>query len=220
MKNIILIGASDHCRYTIDIIEQENKYKIVGILDRSLSAGQVFGGYEILGYLDDIVELMTQKDATGGLVAIGDNFTRKSVVEDVIKKIPDFKFINAIHPSVIIGKEVNLGWGSVMMAGVIINNNCSIGNHTFLATKSSIDHDSSLGEFSSLSPGVTTGGRVLIGTCTAIGIGATILHYKNIGDFSVIGGNSLVTKDIGDNVLAFGIPAKPIKERQPDERYL
>lgn len=220
MKNIILIGASDHCRYTIDIVEQENKYKIVGILDKSLAAGELFGGYEVLGYLDDIVEIMLQKEALGGLVAIGDNYTRKSVVEDIIKKTPDFIFINAIHPSVIIGKEVTLGRGCVMMAGVIINNNCIIGNHTFLATKSSLDHDSSLGDFSSMSPGVTTGGRVLIGFCTAIGIGATILHYKNIGDFSVIGGNSLVTKDIGDNLIAFGIPAKPIKQRQPDERYL
>ena len=220
MKNIILIGASDHCRYTIDIIEQENKYKIVGLLDKNLPAGEFYGGYEVLGYLDDIVEIMFQQGALGGLVAIGDNFTRKSIVADIIKKIPDFKFINAIHPSVIIGKEVTIGWGSVIMAGVIINNNCRIGNHTFLATKSSIDHDSSLGEFSSLSPGVTTGGRVLIGTCTAIGIGATILHYKNIGNFSVVGGNSLVTKDIGNNILAFGIPAKPIKERKPADRYL
>lgn len=106
------------------------------------------------------------------------------------------------------------------MAGVIINNDCIIGDHCFLATKSSIDHDSEMGDYSSLSPGVTTGGRVSIGDVTAIGIGATILHYKSIGDNSVIGGNSLVNKNIGNNLVAFGSPVKVVREREEDEKYL
>ena len=220
MEKIILFGASDYCRYTIDIIEQEGKYEIAGILDKNLSVGEKFAGYKILGYLDDLQKLIQDLQLIGGVIAIGDNFTRKKVKQEIVKKVINFSFVNAIHPSVIIGKEVNIGEGCVFMAGVIVNNNCTIGEHCFLATKSSLDHDSTIGDFSSMSPGATTGGRVKIGSCTAIGIGASILHYKRIGNYCVIGGNSLVNKDIEDYYLAFGVPAKPVKKRAPEEKYL
>ena len=220
MEKIILIGASDHCRYTIDIIEQEGKYEIAGILDKNLQPGEEFGGYKILGYLNELPAIAADLKIKGGVVAIGDNFTRKKVVQDITGIHQNFRFVNAIHPSVIFGKEVSKGSGIVIMAGVIVNNHCEIGDHCFLATKASLDHDSSIGSFSSLSPGATTGGRVQIGHCTAIGIGATILHYKKIGNYCVIGGNSLVNKDVEDYYLAFGLPAKAVKKRSPEEKYL
>jgi sugar O-acyltransferase (sialic acid O-acetyltransferase NeuD family) len=221
MDEIIIIGASDHCRYTIDIIETERKFKIIGILDKNLEKGSSYGGYPVLGYLDVLLDKSNKGNILNhGIVAIGDNYTRKKLVQQILEINPNFKFINAIHPSVIIGKEVQIGVGCVMMAGVIINNNSKIGNHCFLATKASLDHDSTILDFSSLSPGVTTGGRVFVGECTAIGIGATILHYKSIGHNCVIGGSSLVNMDIRDNYIAFGVPVKEIKPRLPADKYL
>tara|TARA_R100000935_G_scaffold25092_1_gene44765 strand:+ start:131 stop:793 length:663 start_codon:yes stop_codon:yes gene_type:complete len=220
MQKIIIVGASDHCRYTIDIIEQQKKFEILGILDKSLKKGSIFAGYPILGYLEIFDSKSTVEDINHGIIAIGDNYTRSKLVCEMLEINPEFNFVNAIHPSVIIGKEVSIGVGCVLMAGVIINNNCNIGNHCFLATKSSLDHDSTIRNFSSLSPGVTTGGRVLIGECSAIGIGATILHYKNIGNNCVIGGNSLVNINIKDNYIAYGVPIKEIKSRLPSDKYL
>lgn len=219
-NNIILIGASDHCKYTIDIIEQENKYPIAGILDAKLAKGEEFAGYKVLGYLDELEVLLINGDIIGGIIAIGDNYTRSCLARQIEASYPKFKFISALHPSVIVGKETTIGEGCVMMAGVIVNNNCIIGNHCFLATKASLDHDSIVGDYSSLSPGVTTGGRVIIGTCTAIGIGATILHYRTIGNNCVVGGGALVNKNVEDNYLVLGVPARPIRQRDSSEKYL
>jgi sugar O-acyltransferase (sialic acid O-acetyltransferase NeuD family) len=218
MKNIIIIGASDHSKYTIDIVEQEGKYKIEGILDKNLEKGSFFEGYPVLGYLDVLDS--SNNNYSCGIVAIGDNYTRSSLVKEILNIKPDFKFVNAIHPSVTFGKRLTIGSGCVMMAGTIVNNDCKIGDHCFLATKSSLDHDSTIQNFSSLSPGVTTGGRVYIGECTAIGIGATILHYRRIGQNCVIGAGSVVTKDIQDNYVAYGVPAKEIRSRLSSEKYL
>ncbi len=220
MEKIILFGASDHCRYTIDIIEQEKKYQILGIFDKKLEKNSFFEGYPVFGYLDELNGIIERENVHGGIVAVGDNYTRMTLVNNILTNCPNFNFVNAIHPSVIIGKESFFGSGLVIMAGVIINNNCIIGNHCFLATKASLDHDSIIGDYSSLSPGVTTGGRVDIGKCTAIGIGASILHYIKIGDNSVVGGNSLVNKDVEDNVVVYGVPIKIVKQRQSNDRYL
>ena len=220
MEKIILFGASDHCRYTIDIIEQENKYKIFGIFDKKLEKNSFFEGYPVLGYLEDLNEVIKRENIYGGIVAVGDNYTRMKLVNEIVINYPSFNFVNAIHPSVIIGKEAVFGIGLVIMAGVIINNNCIVGNHCFLATKSSLDHDSVIKDYSSLSPGVTTGGRIIIGECTAIGIGASILHYIKIGDNCVIGGNSLVNKNVENNTVVYGVPIRVVKHRESNDRYL
>lgn len=220
MERIFLFGASDHCKYTIDIIEQEKKYEVIGIFDFKLEKGTDFYGYKILGYLEDLNKFCVNEDSYKGIIAIGDNYTRYKLVNEITQVQSNFEFVNAIHPSVIFGKNVTIGNGCVIMAGVIINNDCQIGNHSFIATKSSIDHDSTIGAYSSLSPGVTTGGRVTVGFCTAIGIGATVLHYMNIGSNCMVGASSLVNKDVVDNSVVYGVPIKFIKFRNPDDKYL
>lgn len=51
-----------------------------------------------------------------------------------------------------------------------------------------------------------------VGDNVSVGAGAVIIGPVNIGDHSIIGANSVVTKDIPSNVIASGIPAKVIKK--------
>jgi len=220
MIPIVLFGASDQCRHTLDIIEQEGRYRVVGIFDTAKPPGTRVDGYPVLGYLEKLPEAMRDLQVQGGLIAIGDNFIRRKVVHEILNVVPDFSFITTIHPSAIIGKQVSIGPGSTIMEGVIINNNCTIGAHCNLWTRASLDHDSTIHDYSSFSPGVVTGGRVTIGECTVIGIGASILHYRTVGDHCVIGGGSLVNKNIPDYSLAWGVPARVIRERTAGEKYL
>ena len=90
MEKIIIIGASDQSRHTIDIIEKELKYQIVGVLDKKLAPGQVFEGYDILGYIPEIASLFSEKKISGGIIAIGDNFTRMKVAKEILDLVPDF----------------------------------------------------------------------------------------------------------------------------------
>lgn len=219
-EDIIIFGASDHTKYTIDIIEQEGQWNIAGILDHEKKAGDKFAGYEILGKDADLPEVAREHDIDKGIVAIGDNYIRYKVARKVREMNPDFTFVKAIHPSARIGKNVTIGEGTVIMAGVIINNDCVVGESCFLATNSSLDHDSSVGNFSSFSPGVTTGGNVVIGSCTAVGLGANILHGKSIGNHTMVGAGALVVKDVDNNVVTYGVPARVIRNRLNGEKYL
>lgn len=219
-ENVLVFGASDHCRYTIDILERDERFQIIGILDDKLRNGQDYGGYEVLGKIIDLPEIIIKYSVSKGIIAIGDNFTRFTISEKIKKLTTQFEFISGIHPSATVGKNVKIGCGSLIMAGVIVNNDTVIGEHCFLATKASIDHDCVMADYSSLSPGVTTGGNVKIGLCTAIGLAANILHGKNIGQHSVVGAGSLVVKDIGDNLIAYGIPARKIRSRDDGDKYL
>jgi len=217
-KPIIIIGASGHAKVIIDIVEKEGKYDILGLLANSHSAGDKVLGYDILGRDDELSAFAA--GCEGVIVAIGDNYVRSKVFERIEASCPGIPFISAIHPSALIGRDVSIAHGAVIMAGVSINPCCEIGRMCMLNTASSLDHDSTMGDFSSLAPGVVTGGNCHIGHFSAISIGAIIKHGVNIGEHSVIGAGSLVLKDVEKNVVAYGSPAKVIRSRACGETYL
>ena len=55
--------------------------------------------------------------------------------------------------------------------------------------------------------------KTVIGNNVWLGAKATIMYGKHIGDGVIIGANSVVTRDVEDNMIAAGSPAKVIKER-------
>lgn len=220
MKDIIIIGASGHASVVLDCIEKEKRYRVIGFIDSFKSKGELFFGHSILGTEDDLPNIMASNEIFGGIIAIGDNWSRK-VIADKIKSIyPNFKYITAVHPSTIIGKNVTLGKGTVLMPGVIINSSSVVGEHCILNTNSCLEHDSSIGDFSSISPSVCTGGNIHIGTLSAICLGVTIIEGITIGNSVVVGAGSLVLNDISDKVVAYGSPATVIRKRLESDSYL
>jgi len=220
MDNIIIIGSSGHAKVIIDIIQQEGKYNIAGLLDQFRNAGEQTFGYPILGKEEDLPELMNVHALKGVIVAIGDNFIRSKVATRIRGMCPNLPFITTIHPKASIATEVSIGEGTVVMAGVSINPCSSIGRFCILNTNSSLDHDSILEDFASLAPGATTGGKCHIGQYSAIGIGANLIHGIQIGEHTVIGAGSLVMKSIESFIVAYGVPAKVIRNRDPGDKYL
>ncbi|MCG2680069.1 MAG: NeuD/PglB/VioB family sugar acetyltransferase [Kiritimatiellae bacterium] len=220
MDNILLIGGGLHATYCIDIIKKEGKYNIIGIADSIKDIGTDLFGYKVIGRQEQLKELTKNYNIHGGLITIGDNWSRKIVYDCIKNQIPDFKFVNAIHPSTIIGMSVEFGVGIVIMAGCIINPNSIVGDFCFFATGAQLEHDCKIGDFASISAGSITGGKVNIGKYSAITLGVTIMDRLNIGENTVVGSGSLVTKDLPDNVLAYGNPAKIIRTRKLGEKFL
>jgi sugar O-acyltransferase (sialic acid O-acetyltransferase NeuD family) len=220
MKNIVLIGGGNQAHYTIDIIEREEKYNIIGIIDSVHEVGSDRFGYKILGRQENISQLIEEYNIEGGVISIGDNWSRYYVYNQIKEISPNFQFVNAIHPSVVIGNNVKLGVGIVAMAGCIFNPKSQIGDFTFFATGAQVEHDCQIGDFASISAGSVTGGYVKLGKFSAITLGVIVVDRLEIGENTVVGSGSLVTKSLPDNVLAYGFPAKVIRNRTNGEKFL
>ena len=220
MKNIVIFGSSGHCKVIIDIIEKTNKYNLVGIIDKYQEKGNIFFDYEIIGQDEEIESLMKNYQIECGVIGIGDNMTRKKVVDYVCQINSNFIFEPLIHPKSNIGKNVIIREGTVIMSGVSVNSDTKIGSHCIINTNSSIDHDCCLGDYVSVSPNCGIGGNVSIGDNSFIGIGSNIIHNINIGENNVIGSSSMVNRDIENFVLGYGIPFREVKKRENNEKYL
>lgn len=219
-KKIVVIGASGHAKVIIDIIEKEGKYEVLGLIDSYKEKGRKTFGYAMLGTEKILPQLIEDENLYGGILAIGDNFVRKELFYKIHEIQPDFKYINAIHPQAIIGAKVKIGKGVVIMPGVIVNTLSKIDDFCILNTKSTLDHECKMRKFSSLGPGTNVGGNVGIGECTAISLGAKVIENINIGKHTVVGAGSLVIRNVGDFKIAFGVPAKEIRNREIGEGYL
>ena len=220
MKKVLIIGASGHAKVVIDIIELQKKYQIAGLIDSFKNKNHFLYNYKVLGTEKDISQIIKPHNIYGCIIAIGDNFTRMRMFKNISRHNKNIKFITAIHPSAIIGKDVKIGSGSAIMAGVIINSDAHIGEHCIINTNSSVGHDTKIENFSSIAPGVTIGGQNKIGHCSAISLGANIIENITIGKHCVIGSGSLVNKNIGPNKVAYGSPVKEIRTRKDDDKYL
>ena len=153
-------------------------------------------------------------------IAVGDNAARERIFTQLSAKYSNLIFPSLIHSSAILSDYTEIGEGTVVMPGAVVGPNSRIGKFCILNTHSSIDHDSSMSDYSSLAPGVVTGGTVGIGVRSAISIGAVIKHGIKVGDDCVVGANSYVDKDLSSCLVAYGTPARVVRERSVGDPYL
>ncbi|MDT7827422.1 acetyltransferase [Pricia sp. S334] len=220
MKNVVIIGASGHGGMIMDCLEKEGKFTLVGFVDSFKPKGTYINGYEILGSENELPLLMDKFGIDNAIVAIGNNFTRKLMVDKIAEIAPSLHFVTTIHPSAIIGKNVSIGKGSVIMPGAIVNCNSRIGNFCIVNTNSSLGHDGNMALFSSISSGVCTGGNLILGPYSALSLGARVIENISIGEHSVVGAGSLVVKDVGCHAVVYGSPARFVRSREPHDAYL
>jgi len=127
-------------------------------------------------------------------------------------------YVSTIHPNAQIGSyDVFIGKGSNVLSNSVFSNSVKIGKGCIVYYNVVITHDCVVEDFVELSPNVLLLGNVSVGSFSHIGANATILPKVKIGKNVIIGAGSVVTRDIPDNTMAFGIPAKVIKELKPLE---
>ena len=220
VKNIVIFGGGGHGKVIADIITKIPQFNLVGFIDNNLKTGTYIDKFRILGSRSELVEILKKEDIFGGVIGIGDNFVRSKVKNNITSMVPNFNFVNCIHPSAIYSESVKFGEGNTIMAGTIINSSSVIMNHCIINTNSSLEHDCLIENFSSIGPGVSIGGTVRIGKHSAIGIGANIFNDINVGENCLIGGGSLVNENTKKNSVYFGSPAKYIRKHLLGTKYL
>jgi len=197
-KNILLIGGGGHAKVVADAIKKAGDFAIFGIIDPMFPAGSIISGIKVLGG-DDKLKLFFDKGIKNtfiGIGSIGDCAIRKRV--DHFLKPIGFTMPVIKHPSAIIGDDVELGEGTFVAAGVVINPGTKIGRHAIINTSSSIDHDCLIGDFVHIAPGVTLSGGVKVGDEVHIGIGSNIVQNINIGKRCFVKAGSIISTDLNE----------------------
>ena len=201
---LIIIGASGHGKVVADIAIKMNKWQSIAFLDDDESI-KTSMGLEVIGKTADA---FTYKDEADFFVAIGSNATRENIQEKLIEE--GLNIVSLIHPSVVIGTDVEIGIGSVVMAGVVINSSSRIGDGCIINTSASLDHDNVIEDYVHISPGVRTAGSVGIGKGAWLGIGSVVSNNVNICSGCKVGAGAVVVKHITEPGTYVGVPVRKV----------
>lgn len=118
---------------------------------------------------------------------------------------------NGVHLNTSIARSCQLDHGVMINPGVVIAPFAHLGFGVTINRMVSIGHHTKIHSFVSIQPGANIAGRVTIGEKVSIGMGANVIDGVTIGANSIIGAGSLVTKDIPENVVAYGVPCRVVK---------
>ncbi len=214
IQSVVIWGAGGHAGVVADIVKAENRFRLTAFIDDTGSAtlDKKFG-LPVLSEEEEIRALVA-KGWCRVIIAIGDCRARCDVAAKA--KGMGFHLVRAIHPSVVIGSNVEIGAGTVVMPGAVININTKIGENVIVNTGSKVDHDCVVGNGVHIAPAVAIAGAVHIGTCTVVGVGAIVRDHVTIEPDCVIGAGAVVVRDALAHCTYVGIPAEKIRNCDKD----
>ncbi len=146
--------------------------------------------------------------ATDLLVAVGSGTARSVLVAGLP---PTARYPRYVHPSVSIGRNVEMGSGTLVCAGSIMTGDIRLGRHVQLNIGTFVTHDCVLGDFVTTAPGVRISGNCRIGPRSFIGTNASIREGTTIDADTVVGMGAVVTRDLSGGGVWIGNPARRIR---------
>ena len=197
MKNnsLILIGAGGHAKSCIDVIEQEGKYKIVGLVGLEKELGLTVNGYDVTGTDSELSNLA--KKSAFAIIAIGQIHSPNLRIKLLNKAIgAGFKIASSISPFAYISPYAEIGPGTIVMHGVVINSGVRIGSNCIINSRALIEHDVNISNNCHISTGALINGNVSIGEGSFIGSGSVIKEGVSVGDNSIVKMSSSVLSDL------------------------
>ncbi|MED2749918.1 acetyltransferase [Bacillus thuringiensis] len=199
---LLIIGAGGHGKVIADIALKMNKWEYVAFLDDSENV-KVSMGIEIIGNSTDLPRYIKDYDI---FVGVGNNTIRENIQEQLESQGASIPVL--IHPNAIIGAQVSLEPGTVVMAGTVINCCTQIGKGCIINTASTIDHDNIIEDYVHISPGTHLAGTIKVGKGTWLGIGTVVSNNINIASGCRIGAGTVIVKDITELGTYVGVPSR------------
>jgi sugar O-acyltransferase (sialic acid O-acetyltransferase NeuD family) len=213
MKNILILGAKQHAEVMFDAISSNiNNINIVGFLDDNPSLqGEIVMGKPVLGTLNDLDEIINKHNITS--IYLGISARHIKIRERMQKIISEKKLFNGnvIHEKAYISPSAEIGEGNYFAPTTVVNSFAKIGTNCVFYSGAVVDHHTIVGDNVYCGPNVSMASDIRIGNNTYIGIGAVIIPHIKIGKNVTIGAGTVVIKDIPDNSVVVGVPARLIK---------
>jgi len=211
-QKLVILGAGGNATVIAsaveDIIAVGGNYEILGYLDDMKEKGEVINNYPVLGIIPDASSYLEDKD----IMFVYSLLTAKKVDERIDKlmklNLPIERFATLVHPQATVSRYSSLGKGVVIMPGVVVSPNVSIGNFVLIYANSLIGHDSILEDYCFIANCVSTGSTVVVKKGAYLGSNSSVREKIAIGENSLVGLGAVVLKDVPPGSTVVGNPAK------------
>ena len=213
---VVVLGAGGHARVLIDVLEAQGGATIVGLLDADARRwGTEMSGCFIRGGDDRLPELAAA-GATHfavGVAGIGPGPLRARLFQSAIERglVP----LTVVHPSARVSPRAVLEAGAQVFPGAIVNAGARIGANAIVKAGALVEHDGQVGAAAHVASGACLAGGVTVGAGAFVGAGATVIQGIRIGAAAFVAAGAVVVRDVPENALVAGVPARILKRLSP-----
>ena len=196
--SILLIGGGGHCRACVDVLEQEGRFEIAGVVERNGGPRESVFGYPVLGIDEDLTQLREKYEFV--LVTVGQIKSanpRKRLYDRLVKL--GFQLPVIVSPRSYVSTHAKLGSGTIVMHDALVNAGAQVGENCILNSKSLIEHDAGVGDHCHISTGSILNGKVQVWNESFVGSGSVVREGIEIGCQSFIAAGSSVIKNLPPN---------------------
>ena len=181
-EEILLLGAGGHCHSVIDVIEQENRFSIAGIVDNEKKIGERVLGYPVIGRDDDLQELRKKyKYAALSVGQIKSSAVRVKLF-NLLKKL-DFELPVVVSPFAYVSKYAVIKEGTIIMHFAVVNANAKIDENCIINTKALVEHDAHIEQHCHISTGAVINGGTIIKANNFVGSNSVTKEYIVVDSF-------------------------------------
>lgn len=195
--SILLVGAGGHARSCIDVIEQEGRFSVAGLLGLPGEVGSHLLGYEVLGTDADLAVLRSR--ISTALVTVGQILSPEHRMHlfDLLTRA-GWALPVVVSPRAYVSPHARIGLGTVVMHGAIVNAGATVGCNCIINSHALVEHDAAIGDHCHIATAAVVNGGVHVGDGTFIGSDCSVRQNISIGSRCVIGMGQRVVEDCAD----------------------
>ncbi|HVS02853.1 MAG TPA: acetyltransferase [Thermoanaerobaculia bacterium] len=212
-SGVAVLGAGGHAKVVIATLQAAGLTPTLVLDDDRRTWGRTLLGVAVRGP----IESLRDSGCSRAVAALGDNRERERVVAQVESR-GAVNWVTVVHPAAWVHESVQLGAGTVVFAGAVLQPDAVVGRHAILNTAATVDHDCRLGDCVHLAPGAHLAGNVTVGDGGFVGIGSAVLPGIEIGAWACVGAGAVVVSKVAPATVVAGVPARarePQKSQAP-----
>lgn len=196
-KKTIIIGCGGHAKSVCDtLLMLSDEYEPAGFINCIKDETFVYAGVKIIGTDDDLQQIFESgiRYAILGIGFLGHGHLRNSLVDKLQKA--GFSFPTIVDPTAIVSRTADIGDGTFIGKGAVINADARIGKHCIINSCSLIEHDCQIGDFTHIAVSACLCGGATIGEECLVGANATVIQGLSIADHSIVPAGKVVRRDM------------------------
>ena len=206
--DLVIVGTGGHAKEVAFLLERQTEFTLVGFVDdNSEMASKHIYSRPVIG---DVNTLLKIKRKTAIVIGIAHPIVKKKIYLK-LKKNRQLFYPNLIDETALIGHNVELGMGNILMAYSTYTSDIIIGHFNMLNIGTTIGHDAIIGDFNAFFPNNNLSGNVNVGHNNEFGVGTKVIQKISIGNENIFGAGSVVIRDIQDKSKNVGVPTKKIE---------